>query len=472
MIPDPDHSAPRTVVLPDRHVRSNGMRLGVLHPYQLRTSGSGVYVVRVMRELLARGHQLTVLSHDDHPEQALPTPASGRPGWDRWRARSLRPAGTPSAYPRAEEGNTVLFRDLTEDELRRYLDYHVAEVVAAAPSFDVLHVNGEVPMSWVGAQVRERTGIPYVTVAHGSTLEYVARVDDRFASLARTGLARANAVVALNAEVRQRVLAVAPDAHVVTLPVGVDTEVFTPRARVPGRPPTVTFVGRLSIDKGVLHLLGAVPSLAELAPGVRVVIVGTGVDTELLTDVVEELQAGCVTAATRLIWSHVDPSERGWATDLIESWRRDPPPPGRDFTVEFRGHQDEHGVADALAEADVAMVPSLVHEAFPLVMLEALAAGVPPLATDAGGLSAVLDEIAPALGDVGPLLRLPAPGPDFARELPLRLARVLDHVRRPGAGEAVRRACRGLAEQRYSWQVVVSGLEDLYAQAHRPAHVS
>ena len=57
--------------------RPTPLRVGLLHPYQLLTSGSGVYLVRVMRELLDRGHRLTLLSHDEHPERAL---ALGRSG--------------------------------------------------------------------------------------------------------------------------------------------------------------------------------------------------------------------------------------------------------------------------------------------------------------------------------------------------------------------------------------------------------
>ncbi len=441
------------------------LRLAMLHPYRLRTSGSGVYLVRVARELLRHGHHVTLLSHDDDADQALGEPAGAAAAQGRWRARSLRGVGTPVAYPRAEESR-VLFRDLPDAGLRRYLDHHVEEATRAARGVDVVHVNGEVPLSFVAAEVRRRTGTPYVTVAHGSTLEYVARVDERFAGLARTGLSEAAAVVALNAEVRARVLQFAPDARVVTVPCGVDTTAIVPGQLRPDRPPTLAYVGRLSIDKGVLHLLGAVPRLAELVPGVRVVVVGDGVCTGVLQEVMSQLRAGRTEAVTRLVWSHADPSERTWAADLVESWRRDPPPAGTDFDVVFRGRLDERGVADTLADCDMVAVPSLVHEAFPLVVLEALAAGVPPMATDAGGLSAVLDEITPELGDAGALLRLPAPSEGLAHDLPLRAARLLRHARGPSGGD-LRHRCRRLAEERYSWPVVVRKLEDVYARVSR-----
>jgi glycosyltransferase involved in cell wall biosynthesis len=442
----------------------------MLHPYRLTTSGSGVYLVRVMKELLERRRAMTLLSHDPEPELALPPAGQAEPAV--WRSVSLRAAGTPTAYPRAEEPGSTLFRNMTDSGLQHYLDYHVDRVSAAAGNFDVLHVNGEVPMSWVGSRVQERTGVPYVTVAHGSTLEYVARTDSRFASLARTGLTQASAVVALNAEVRHRVLSVAPEARVVTIPVGVDTDVFTPAGQASAsRPPTLIYVGRLSIDKGLLHLLGAMPRLAELVPGVRLIVVGDGLPTDVLRHVVRELRAGRADAAVRLVWSHADVSEQHWAHELVEFLARHPPAAERDFRVCFRGRLDEHGVAAALREADAAVVPSLVHEAFPLIVLEALAAGVPPLVTDAGGLSAVLDEIEPHLSTVGPLLRLPGPGDGFAEQLPLRAAELLTHLRRP-ASVPVSPLCRQLAVERYSWRVVVDGLEGVYERVRREARTA
>ncbi|MDP9393620.1 MAG: glycosyltransferase family 4 protein [Actinomycetota bacterium] len=133
------------------------LRLAMLHPYRLRTSGSGVYLVRVARELLRHGHHVTLLSHDDDADQALGEPAGAAAAQGRWRARSLRGVGTPVAYPRAEESR-VLFRDLPDAGLRRYLDHHVEEATRAARGVDVVHVNGEVPLSFVAAEVRRRTG--------------------------------------------------------------------------------------------------------------------------------------------------------------------------------------------------------------------------------------------------------------------------------------------------------------------------
>jgi glycosyltransferase involved in cell wall biosynthesis len=63
-----------------------------------------------------------------------------------------------------------------------------------------------------------------------------------------------------------------------------------------------------------------------------------------------------------------------------------------DARIRFAGEYDEAGAAAVFAAMDVLVVPSVWYENTPFVALEALAAGVPVIASDLGGLSEIVVE--------------------------------------------------------------------------------
>jgi glycosyltransferase involved in cell wall biosynthesis len=139
--------------------------------------------------------------------------------------------------------------------------------------------------------------------------------------------------------------------------------------------PVVMTVGRLNVMKGHVHLLDAVPGLLARFPDLAVVIAGRG-------HLQEQLQAQAdalgVAGAVRLL------GQRG----------------------------DARGLLDA---ADVFVLPSR-HEGMPLVLLEAMDAGLPVVATRVIGSAEVVAE-----GETGLLVR-----PRDAAALERALAQLLD----------------------------------------------
>lgn len=445
------------------------LRIGLLHQYRLGTSGSGIYLRRLAGDLMTRGNYVSVMSHDPQPDirQALTETANGSGPNAAWRAHTLRGAGTPVAYPRAEEPGSSLFSDLTKRDLARYLTYHVDRVtrIVEHDRLDVLHANSEIPMSYVAAMVSRRTGIPYLTVAHGSTLEYVYRCDERYQRLCRTGLREASRIVVLNTDVHARVLAVAPEVadQLRVVPPGVDCSTFRP-VNVVRETPSLAFVGRISADKGAFLLVGSLPRIVAQIPGLRLVVVGDGPDRQLLERLTAALGYHDFAEAEQILRQAAKPGDEPWVSALVSSWAAEAHRPATALNVTMTGQLAPRQVATQMAAADAVVVPSLVREAFPLVVLEALASGTPPLAVDAGGLGAVLGEITPRLGEFGSLLALPADPELLVGDLPTRVAALLGWMTQSGHRQTARAQCRSLAVESYSWSRVGARVESLYRE--------
>jgi glycosyltransferase involved in cell wall biosynthesis len=116
-----------------------------------------------------------------------------------------------------------------------------------------------------------------------------------------------------------------------------------------GADPVVTFSGRFIACKGINHLLDAWKIVAETFPKARVQLLGDG----------------------RLM-----PEMKKLAADL-----------GIDGAVDFRGHVDD--VGDFLYATDIFVLPSL-QEGMPNALLEAMACGLPAVATRISGVTDII----------------------------------------------------------------------------------
>jgi glycosyltransferase involved in cell wall biosynthesis len=474
------------------------MRIGVLHQYSLESSGSGLYGVHVIEHLLRRGHQVVVVSRDPHPERlgfvdevwhhdetgVRRTSLSSEP--PRCVAHSLLGGVHGIAYPRADDPDGVIFAGMTQLQREGYLRYQSDEItsIVRRHGIEVMHANHEVPMAEIARRVEMRTGVPYVVVAHGSTIEYVYQADTAWHSATRDGLRGARRLIALNAEGRDRLLAVDPGLadSIAVSAVGVDTKVFRPERRVRERRTATTamtshevvaFVGRVSWEKGLHVLLAAMPSLVARRPDVRLVVIGDGENWSAMEELATHLGAGDRDAALAVL----DVAAAEGAAHWVEPVRRylaqvDPSvwtPMCRAANlaerITFTGHLNQSGVAERLARADVLVVPSLVKEAFPLVVLEALSCGVPPLGTLRGGLSSVLDELSPRLGPVGERMRLGGRRGASVATVSRGVSLALETLAAPGARADARRRCRRLATSSYDWAGVAARLESAYREA-------
>jgi len=164
--------------------------------------------------------------------------------------------------------------------------------------------------------------------------------------------------------------------------------------------PVLLYVGRLIAAKGVQSILAALPRILESHPRARLVLVGHGPLRETLELLLAAVARGD-RAWVEFLIEHGALLE-GTAARSLEEARGlvDMPAcpalaePGR---VIFTGYLTHRELRHLFPCCDLAVFPSVVAEAGPLVFLEALASGVFPMGTYFAGMGASIDAIAPHL---------------------------------------------------------------------------
>jgi len=219
------------------------------------------------------------------------------------------------------------------------------------------------------------------------------------------------------------------DAHpdrVCTIPPGVDLELFAPRDRAACRARlgldrdevVVLFVGRIDPVKGLDTLLCAARCLHDAAAPVTLVVVGGDLD-----------ERGAPTGALRQV--------AALAHDVGVAPR-----------VRLVGAQPQDQLPDFYGAADAVAVPSR-YESFGLVAVEAMACGVPVVASRAGGLAFTVDERAGIL--------VP---PNDPAALAAALRRVVtDPALRAQLGAGARECA-----ERFAWPAIAAEVLHLYAR--------
>jgi starch synthase len=247
----------------------------------------------------------------------------------------------------------------------------------------------------------------------------------------RTAYEAAAAVIAVSNGMRNDVLAAYPavdPARVHVVHNGVDTEFYAPDPGTdlvralgidPDRP-YVIYVGRITRQKGLPHLLAAAH---RLDPGVQVVLCASAPDTP---EIAAEVSAG-VAALT---------AERGggvfWIEDML---------PRRD-------------IVQLLSHATAFCCPS-VYEPLGIVNLEAMACGTAVVASDVGGIPEVVVD-----GETGYLSHYdPARAPEFEAGLADGLNAL---VRDPARAREMGAVGRRRAVEHFAWDRIAEETLAIY----------
>jgi glycosyltransferase involved in cell wall biosynthesis len=198
-----------------------------------------------------------------------------------------------------------------------------------------------------------------------------------------------------------------PRAKIAVVPNGIAISIAHTMRRADWRP-RIVVVANLRPEKGHDVLLDAAALVVREFPDIRIDFVGGGTERAALEARTSRLGLGGV--------------------------------------VSFRGHIDD--VPSALAEADLFVLPSR-SEAFPNAVLEAMAAGLPIVATRVGGVPELVDD-----GRTGLLVP-----PGSAAELARRLCELLSQ---PALAARLGQAAQREAKSRYSFDRMVASFESIY----------
>jgi glycosyltransferase involved in cell wall biosynthesis len=225
------------------------------------------------------------------------------------------------------------------------------------------------------------------------------------------------------------------------------------------REPVVAFVGRIIPAKGVAALVAAFPLILEKHPTARLVVVGAGWEREYLEAFLLALREEDGERAARFLeWSgeRIQEGARPFATTFLDTLRKN----GRfeqyvrsaqarlnEDRVLFTGFLEHHLLAHVFPLADVAVFPSAVAEASPLVIPEAAACGALPMGTYFAGMKHSLDSLAPRLPAVlRPLMRLRADPEHTVADIVANVIAALDDA------AEYRTPLRTAAVEEYEWR--------------------
>ena len=213
--------------------------------------------------------------------------------------------------------------------------------------FDVLHCHAAYPQAYVASTLKRLYGIPYVVRPHGSDILPGERIrsNPRLERRARQGLADADAVIAQGEFLKEVIVGLGVDENQVrVIHNGVDLSEFADAPPFSHRRPYLLALGNLSHHKGMDVLIRSYARLAS--PRADLLIAGTGGELEALRALSNELG---VASRVRFV---------GFVS-------------GVEKVSLYRG-------------AEFFVCPSR-REPFANVILEAMAAGLPIVATDVGG---------------------------------------------------------------------------------------
>jgi glycosyltransferase involved in cell wall biosynthesis len=331
-----------------------------------RCGGQGVYTRHLTRELVALGHCVTVFSGPPYPELDEPVELVKVASLDLYREPD--PFRVPKLREFTSATDVLEFALMCTAGFPEPLTFSLRArrlLATRTADFDVVHDNQSLGRGIAGMM---KDGWPVLaTIHHPITVDRELDLAHAEGWQRRLSLRRWYGFIGMQARVARQIprvvtvsessrrdiadqLGVSPE-KIAVVPVGVDSSVFRPMPavkKVPGR--IMTTASSDVPMKGLLPLLEGLAKLRTEHDDAHLVVVG-------------RLREGSTIPA---------------ALDRL----------GLNQAVRFVSGVSDQAIVDLYAEAQLAVVPSL-YEGFSLPAIEAMACGVPLIATTGGALPEV-----------------------------------------------------------------------------------
>jgi glycosyltransferase involved in cell wall biosynthesis len=292
---------------------------------------------------------------------------------------------------------------------------------------DLVHAHGHVYMaSYLAGMVAKKCKKPFIVTQHNTFIDYksflniVEQLNDQF--IGKSVLKNADRIATVSKETKKYVLRLGADkTKTQVIYNGVDTDFFRPvnktqsreKLGLPKNRKIVLSVRRLVYKNGLDTLIESVPHVARNRPDVLFVVAGKGPSRKLIEDRIKEL--------------------------------------GISQNIKLAGFVPDELLPVYYDAADIFMLPSASGEGLPLVLLEAMACGVPVIATAVGGTPEILEHMKNGV-------LVPPMNPEAMAEATSKL------LSEENLGTTIGAEARRNVENKFTWTENVRQLQKIYSE--------
>lgn len=290
---------------------------------------------------------------------------------------------------------------------------------------DLIHSHWIIPQGFVGAMVHLCTRIPHVTSIHGTDIHIIHKysIMKPFIKF----IAHFSNAITANSNHTFRLIQKnigAQNKFIRIIPMGIDIQEYAgDKPFKNGELKTVLFVGRLIAWKGISNLIKAIKIVQLKNSPVELIIIGEGPKKFELESLANELS--------------------------ISS------------NIHFYGNITREKLYQSYKSADILVLPSTIvdgqTEGLGVVLLEAMASGVPVIGSNTGGITDIIED------GVNGLL-VPADEPQALADAIIRILENSD------LAERFRKAGLETVRERFTWDVITDQFVKVYQEILKESH--